>query len=118
MSFILFIPEWQCPALEKLEKSQFKRKQVVIPAQEHEYRHGSQHIINRNEVNIRSIHNTVIIWLQNATGYQRWTPNEERVMTVLEAFRPGKEQERNEHEDEIERQPMLSPPSQTTIEPS
>ena len=49
LSFILFIPEWQCPALEKLEKSQFRRKQVVIPAQEHEYRHGFQHIINRFE---------------------------------------------------------------------
>ncbi|KAJ8302948.1 hypothetical protein KUTeg_019344, partial [Tegillarca granosa] len=47
LSFIIFIPEWRDPpteALIRLESSRFKRKQVVLPAYEHEYRHGFQHI--------------------------------------------------------------------------
>lgn len=50
LSFIVFMPEWRDPppnALIKLEASHFKRKQVVVPAFEHEYRHGYQHVLNR-----------------------------------------------------------------------
>lgn len=50
LSFIVFVPEWRDPppnALIKLEASHFKRKQVVVPAFEHEYRHGYQHVLNR-----------------------------------------------------------------------
>ena len=73
----------------------------------------------RPDVNIRSIHSTVIIWLQNTAGYQRWTPNEDRVVAVLESFRPTKEPEHQEHESEQGVvQPMLSPPIQTNVEPS
>lgn len=48
LSFIVMLPEWREPpptALLKLEASHFKRKQVVVPAFEHEYRHGFQHIV-------------------------------------------------------------------------
>lgn len=48
LSFIVFLPEWRDPApnaLIKLESSHFKRKQVVVPAMEHEYRHGFQHLL-------------------------------------------------------------------------
>jgi len=48
LSFIVLLPDWRDPApnaLLKLEASQFKRKQVVVPAFEHEYRHGYQHIV-------------------------------------------------------------------------
>lgn len=50
LSFVVFMPEWREPAptaLLKLENSHFKRKQVVVPAFEHEYRHGYQHVLNR-----------------------------------------------------------------------
>jgi len=50
LSFIVFIPEWRDPApnaLLKLETSHFKRKQVVVPAYEHEYRHGFQHLVSK-----------------------------------------------------------------------
>lgn len=50
LSFIVFIPEWRDPApnaLLRLENSNFKRKQVVVPAYEHEYRHGFQHLISK-----------------------------------------------------------------------
>ena len=48
LSFVVFIPEWREPAppvLKRLEESNWKRRQVVVPTYEHEYRHGFQHII-------------------------------------------------------------------------
>ncbi|XP_046676370.1 mRNA (2'-O-methyladenosine-N(6)-)-methyltransferase isoform X1 [Homalodisca vitripennis] len=105
LSFVVVLPEWRDPApaaLLKLEASHFKRRQVVVPAFEHEYRHGFQHIVAKSELNVRSSHGTLVVWLQNNAGYQRWGPTEERVEALLEAFRPGKERERD-------RQELLSP---------
>lgn len=50
LSFILFLPEWKDPPIQssilsRIEESQFKRKQIVLPAMMHEYRHGYQHVI-------------------------------------------------------------------------
>lgn len=59
----------------------------------------------RSEINVRVGHGTVIAWLQNAAGQQRWGPTEERVEALLEAFRPGRERERD-------RQELLSPTRQ------
>ncbi|KAJ8679825.1 hypothetical protein QAD02_015612 [Eretmocerus hayati] len=109
LSFIVFLPEWRDPApnaLLKLEASHFKRKQVVVPGKEHEYRNGLQHVLPKGEVNIRAHHGTLVVWLQNAAGYTRWGPTEERVEALLEAWRPGRERERD-------RQELLSPPRQT-----
>ena len=49
----------------------------------------------RSEVNVRSINATVVVWLQNDAGYQRWGPTEDRVEQLLESFRPGRERERD-----------------------
>lgn len=59
----------------------------------------------RSELNVRSVHGTVIVWLQNTAGHQRWGPTEERVESLLEAFRPGRERVRD-------RQELLSPTRQ------
>lgn len=48
-----------------------------------------------------------MVWLQNAAGTARWGPTEERVEALLEAWRPGRERERD-------RQELLSPPRQLT----
>lgn len=48
LSFIIFLPEWKDPPLQcmsRIDESQFKRKQVVVPSMMHEYRHGYQHVI-------------------------------------------------------------------------
>jgi hypothetical protein len=42
------------------------------------FRHGFQHVVPKPEVNIKSIHGTMIIWLQNDAGYQKWQPTEVR----------------------------------------
>lgn len=111
LSFIVLMADFREPtpaALARLEGSQFKRKQVTIPPYEHEFRHGFQHILNRSEMNVRSAHGSVILWLQNMAGYQRWGPTEERVEALLDAFRPGRERERD-------RQELLSPTRQTHL---
>lgn len=50
LSFIVFIPEWRdppTPALTRMEQSRFKRHQLSLPAFDHEYRSGSQHICKK-----------------------------------------------------------------------
>lgn len=37
----------------------------------------------------------MIVWLQNNSGTIRWGPTESRVEALLEAFRPGRERERD-----------------------
>ncbi|KAK9511151.1 hypothetical protein O3M35_005766 [Rhynocoris fuscipes] len=111
LSFIVFIPEWRDPApqaLLKLEASPFKRKQVVVPNFEHEYRHGFQHILPKSELNLKCAHGTVVVWLQNNNGFHQWGPIEDRVEALLESFRPGRERERD-------RQELLSPPRTTNV---
>ena len=44
---------------------------------------------------VRSVNGTMIVWLQNDAGYQRWGPTEDRVEQLLESFRPGRERERD-----------------------
>ncbi|XP_072381419.1 mRNA (2'-O-methyladenosine-N(6)-)-methyltransferase [Diabrotica undecimpunctata] len=108
LSFIVLMPDYREPtpvALQRLETSQFKRRQVIVPAYEHEFRHGFQHVLSKSEMNVRSVHATVIVWLQNSAGHQRWEPSEDRVQALLEAFRPGRERERD-------RQELLSPTRQ------
>ncbi|KAF6214651.1 hypothetical protein GE061_009394 [Apolygus lucorum] len=105
LSFIVFIPEHRDPApqaLLKLEASPFKRKQIVVPNFEHEYRHGYQHVLQRSEWSVKSPHETMIVWLQNNAGNTTWGPVDDRVEALLDAFRPGRERER----DRVE---LLSP---------
>ena len=59
----------------------------------------------RSEVNVRSTHNTVIFWLQNDAGYEEWKPTDEKVAALTDAYRPGRERERD-------RQELLAPERQ------
>ncbi|XP_060845063.1 mRNA (2'-O-methyladenosine-N(6)-)-methyltransferase [Rhopalosiphum padi] len=102
LSFIIFLADGETTFVQKLDSSQFKRRQVVIPAYEHYYRHGFQYSVPKTDVNIRSPTSTLVVWLQNNAGCQRWSPSEDRVEALLEAFRPGRERDRD-------RQELLSP---------
>jgi phosphorylated CTD-interacting factor 1 len=50
--------------------------------------------VNRSESIIKSSHALVLVWLQNDSGHQKWGPNEDRVEQLLEAFRPGRNTDR------------------------
>ncbi len=64
----------------------------------------------RSEVNIRSVNGTIIVWLQNDAGYQRWGPTEERVEQLLESFRLGRERERDKAQLLSPTRPNAPPP--------
>ncbi|XP_077993785.1 mRNA (2'-O-methyladenosine-N(6)-)-methyltransferase-like [Glandiceps talaboti] len=91
LSFVVFIPEWRdppTPALTRMEDSRYKRKQCVIPAFEHEYRSGTQHTCSNTELYYRAVHGTLVFFLQNQAGYEKWGPTKEKVEELLHAFRP------------------------------
>jgi len=111
LSFIMVVPEHEketeeseieCNWLKRLENSRWKRKQVTIPPFEHEFRHGAQHLVSKSEVCIRSTNATVVFWLQNDSGFEEYKPTEQKVDSLIEAYRPGRERERD-------RQDLLAP---------
>lgn len=50
--------------------------------------HFTGTLCRRNEVYFRWGGGTVVVWLQNAAGFARWGPTEERVEALLDAWRP------------------------------
>jgi len=120
LSFIVFVPEWRdpvTPALTRMEASRFLRHQLNIPAFEHEYRSGSQHICkryrrrapavpvsvpacelcvlcvlvctSREEMYYRAVHGTAVLFLQNDAGFAKWAPTAERLAELMVAYRPS-----------------------------
>ncbi|XP_074262692.1 mRNA (2'-O-methyladenosine-N(6)-)-methyltransferase isoform X1 [Saimiri boliviensis] len=90
LSFIVFIPEWReppTPALTRMEQSRFKRHQLILPAFEHEYRSGSQHICKKEEMHYKAVHNTAVLFLQNDPGFAKWGPTPERLQELSTAYR-------------------------------
>lgn len=63
----------------------------------------------RSKVNIKCTHATMIVWLQNNAGASRWGPTETRVEAILEAFRPGRERERDKIEKQVETVQVSTP---------
>ncbi|XP_030067410.1 mRNA (2'-O-methyladenosine-N(6)-)-methyltransferase isoform X2 [Microcaecilia unicolor] len=90
LSFIVFIPEWRdppTPALIQMEQSKFKRQQLVLPAFDHEYRSGSQHVCKKEEMYYKAVHNTAILFLQNDPGFTKWQPTPERLQELTTAYK-------------------------------
>uniref|UniRef100_A0A673X7P7 mRNA (2'-O-methyladenosine-N(6)-)-methyltransferase n=1 Tax=Salmo trutta TaxID=8032 RepID=A0A673X7P7_SALTR len=89
LSFIIFIPEWRdplTPALNRMETSAFRRHHMSVPAFEHEYRSGSQHICKKEEMYYKAVHGTAVIFLQNDAGFTKWEPTPERIQELLAAY--------------------------------
>ncbi|KFM59810.1 Phosphorylated CTD-interacting factor 1, partial [Stegodyphus mimosarum] len=119
LSFIVFIPECRDPVpsfLSKIEASRFKRKQLLIPAYDHEYRHGFQHVIPKSEICQRSVHGTQVFFLQNDSGYARWGPTPERIEALLEAFKLGKDKDREQNMTPATPTPSQGPSSTPTAQ--
>ncbi|XP_033009815.1 mRNA (2'-O-methyladenosine-N(6)-)-methyltransferase [Lacerta agilis] len=90
LSFIVFIPEWRdppTPALTRMEQSRFKRHQLILPAFDHEYRSGSQHVCKKEEMYYKAVHNTAVLFLQNNSGFAKWEPNAERLQELVAAYK-------------------------------
>jgi phosphorylated CTD-interacting factor 1 len=108
LSFVVIVPDWREPAtraLTKLESSRFKRKQLTLPAFEHEFKNGFQHLCEPTVEQIsKSPHPTLIVFLQNDAGFLRWGPTPNRIDAFIESYKPGKEASK---EKELA---LLSPP--------
>ncbi|XP_066482551.1 mRNA (2'-O-methyladenosine-N(6)-)-methyltransferase isoform X2 [Tiliqua scincoides] len=90
LSFIVFIPEWRdppTPALTRMEQSRFKRHQLSLPAFDHEYRSGSQHICKKEEMYYKAVHSTAVLFLQNHSGFTKWEPTPERLQELIAAYK-------------------------------
>lgn len=90
LSFIIFIPEWRdppTPALVRMEQSKFKRHQLALPAFDHEYRSGSQHVCKKEEMYYKAVHNTAVIFLQNEPGFAKWPPTPEKLQELTSAYK-------------------------------
>lgn len=88
LSFIIFVPEFKDPPTEfliRLETSKFTQKTIVLPAKQHEYRNGFQHICSKGDMNMKAAHGTVVVFLQNAAGTACWGPTPERVNELKQA---------------------------------
>ncbi|XP_077582617.1 mRNA (2'-O-methyladenosine-N(6)-)-methyltransferase isoform X5 [Stigmatopora nigra] len=93
LSFVVFVPEWRepvTPALARMEASRFLRHQMSVPAYEHEYRSGSQHLCKREEMYYRAVHGTTVLFLQNAAGWAKWAPTPERLSELAASYRPSR----------------------------
>jgi len=60
---------------------------------------------SRAEISVRATHATVVFWLQNEAGFEEWKPTDHKVDSLIDAYRPGRERERD-------RQDLLSPERQ------
>uniref|UniRef100_A0AAY4EIQ0 mRNA (2'-O-methyladenosine-N(6)-)-methyltransferase n=1 Tax=Denticeps clupeoides TaxID=299321 RepID=A0AAY4EIQ0_9TELE len=90
LSFIVFVPDWRdppTPALTRMEASRFRRHHMIVPAFEHEYRSGSQHICKREEMYYKAVHGTAVFFLQNTAGFNKWEPTPDRLQEFLAAYR-------------------------------
>lgn len=45
--------------------------------------------IVRTEIYHKSVHGTLIFFLQNDPGFEKWGPTAERLLELLNAFRPS-----------------------------
>ncbi|GIY13176.1 phosphorylated CTD-interacting factor 1, partial [Caerostris extrusa] len=86
----------------------------LIPAFDHEYRHGFQHVIPRSEIYHRSNYGTLVYFLQNDAGYARWGPTTERIEALLDAFKLGKDKEREQNLLAVATPAMQHGPSNVT----
>lgn len=72
--------------------------------------------VARNEVYFRWGGGTVVVWLQNAAGFARWGPTDERVEALLDAWRP-RAKLRAEPAPAPEPQPQPAPQPQPPLAP-
>ncbi len=57
---------------------------------------------------MKCIHGTMVVWLQNNSGFTRWGPTESRVDALLEAFRPVREKERERLQQQLSQHEPVS----------
>lgn len=72
--------------------------------------------IFRSEINVKSTTATMVVWLQNESGYNKYKPNDAAIDAFLESYRPGKDKnaENNNSTAEVTTTTPASPITTTT----
>lgn len=96
LSFIVFVPDWRDPTppvITRLESSRFKRRQLTIPANEHQLRHGFYHAMETGSRDLlfKSPHALLVVFLQNDAAAAKWGPTQERCDALIDSFRMGRD---------------------------
>ena len=91
LSFIVFIPErinGEDFNVDRIKKSKFLRETIIVLYNRHQYISGAQHLIekSRDLKYYNPCHNTQIFFLQNKPGYEKWTPTQEKVDSLLKSM--------------------------------
>ena len=113
LSFIVFIPErleGDDPNADKLKKSKFLKKSVIVLYNQHQYVSGAQHMLDKSKdvsINYDPCHNTQIFFLQNKAGNEKWTPSQEKIDAILNKM-SNKEQQINSNESNIKRKAVIN----------
>lgn len=67
---------------------------------------------------MRSVHGTQVIFLQNDAGFSRWGPTPERIDALIEAYKPGKDQELAEQMQQQQQSNQNSTAGTTAADPA
>jgi phosphorylated CTD-interacting factor 1 len=91
LSFVVFLELNEYPstsrAVQKLTKSRFKRKQLMLQPNAFEVRSGTQFMCDPLACNQRSSATLMIIFLQNDSGFIKYAPTQEKVDLLVEALK-------------------------------
>jgi phosphorylated CTD-interacting factor 1 len=74
--------------------SPFCRRELIMPSHQHDYVDGLQHLVSNNKKSsaasssqsgpgiFKAVHDTQVLFLQNASGFAKWTPTDDRVQQL------------------------------------
>lgn len=88
LSFIIYLPHWENPPsipIENLKKSKYLRKWFILNPDEHRYLNGFQQDSKPTHKFI-PVHSSIVLFLQNDLGYEKWNPTEEKVKILRDSF--------------------------------
>eukprot|EP00117_Sycon_ciliatum_P001924 scpid53179/ scgid2600/ Phosphorylated CTD-interacting factor 1 len=90
LSFNIVIPEWREPPTRgavKMDRSKFLRSHSVLPARDHVYRSGKQHLItSTRQLNFTASFGTEVFFLQNEAGKRKWPVTDAKMDALRKAF--------------------------------
>lgn len=116
LSFVVVLPDFKADqeesdkAVAKLMGSQFKRESFSLPAFQHEFKTGFQHVLNQKEEMLKSQYPTVVVILQNDSGFLKWGPTPQRLDNLIDSFNIGRTVGKSSSSSSSDNPPMLSPP--------
>lgn len=88
LSFTVIVPNWSdATSFVSMQKSEYLRAELLLEPKKHCYRNGFQHKVKKENLIYNAIHATHIFFLQNESGYKKWTPTTDVLKEIKDAFK-------------------------------